>query len=581
MRVLLTTLNSKFIHSNLALRYLKASLKHLPLTLIMDEFTINDHLERVVGDIYRHKPDIIALSCYIWNIRETLMVVESIKKVIPDSVVVLGGPEVSYGSDSLLEENPEVDVIVKGEGEITFPLLIERLMNNKPLDDVEGITYRKAGTIIENRDRTPLSDLDALPFPYEEGFQDLDNRIVYYETTRGCPFQCQYCLSSINPGVRYLSLDRVRKDIKTFIDAGIPQVKLVDRTFNCNPKRARDIFRMIMEIGGNTNFHFEICGDLLDDETLDLLKDAPPGLFQFEIGVQSTRVETLEAIRRKTDFDKLSERVKILKGYRNIHLHLDLIAGLPGENYLSFQRSFNDVYKLKPDRLQLGFLKLLKGSGIRKDAEIWEYKYLSQPPYEVLENRDISYGEMLMLKDVEDLVERYYNTHRYTNSLEYLGQLFGGDYYALYEDFARYWRTKGYAGLSHSLIRHYEIFIEYGLSIDGIDGEYFKDLIRLDYASQSKPSRYPKGIDVVLDEEEKQWVRNFFNNRDNILKYLPHLAQYTPSQISRMAHIEFFDYEVMRDKGADKVNRTPIIAILFDYNISNKLFERSKLTRLY
>lgn len=580
MRVLLTTLNSKFIHSNLALRYLKASLKHLPLTLIMDEFTINDHLERVVGDIYRHKPDIIALSCYIWNIRETLMVVESIKKVIPDSVVVLGGPEVSYDSVSLLEENTEVDVIVKGEGEITFPFLIERLMNNKPLDDVEGITYRKAGTIIENRDRTPLSDLDALPFPYEEGFQDLDNRIVYYETTRGCPFQCQYCLSSINPGVRYLSLDRVKKDIKTFIDAGIPQVKLVDRTFNCNPKRARDIFRMIMEMGGNTNFHFEICGDLLDDETLDLLKDAPPGLFQFEIGVQSTRVETLEAIRRKTDFDKLSERVKILKGYRNIHLHLDLIAGLPGENYLSFQRSFNDVYKLKPDRLQLGFLKLLKGSGIRKDAEIWEYKYLSQPPYEVLENRDISYGEILMLKDVEDLVERYYNTHRYTNSLEYLGQLFGGDYYALYEDFARYWRTKGYAGLSHSLIRHYEIFIEYGLSIDGIDGEYFKDLIRLDYASQGKPSRYPKGIDVVLDEEEKQWVRNFFNNRDNILKYLPHLAQYTPSQISRMAHIEFFDYEVMRDKGADKVNRTPI-AILFDYNISNKLFERSKLTRLY
>ena len=190
------------------------------------------------------------------------------KKVIPDSVVVLGGPEVSYDSVSLLEENTEVDVIVKGEGEITFPFLIERLMNNKPLDDVEGITYRKAGTIIENRDRTPLSDLDALPFPYEEGFQDLDNRIVYYETTRGCPFQCQYCLSSINPGVRYLSLDRVRKDIKTFIDAGIPQVKLVDRTFNCNPKRARDIFRMIMEMGGNTNFHFEICGDLLDDETL-------------------------------------------------------------------------------------------------------------------------------------------------------------------------------------------------------------------------------------------------------------------------------------------------------------------------
>ncbi|HZJ56848.1 MAG TPA: DUF4080 domain-containing protein [Clostridia bacterium] len=579
MRILLTTLNSKFIHSNLALRYLKDSLNHLPITSITDEFTINDHMEKIVGNIYRHRPDIIGLSCYIWNIEETLMVVESLKEVLPDLIVILGGPEVSFDSVSLMEGSPKIDIIVKGEGEVTFPLLIERLISDKPLDHVEGLTFRKAGAIKENPDREPIRDLDTIPFPYGDDFEDLDNRIIYYETTRGCPFQCQYCLSSVSQGVRYLSLDRVKEDIKTFIDAGIPQVKLVDRTFNCNPNRAREIFEMIMEVGGNTNFHFEMCGDLLDAETLDLLKDAPPGLFQFEIGVQSTREETLEIIKRKTDFDRLSERVKTLRGYRNIHLHLDLIAGLPGEDYLSFRNSFNDVYELRPDRLQLGFLKLLKGSGIRINAQDWGYKFLSHTPYEVLENRDISYDQVLVLKDVEELVEKYYNTHRYTNSLEYLGRHFGGDYYALYEDFAGYWRDRGYTELSHSLIRHYEILVEYGLGIDGVDGDYFKDLVRLDYASQGKPSRYPEGIDVVIDEEKKEWVRSFFNNRENISRYLPHLAQYTPSQISRMAHIEFFDCEVAGNKDTSGSDRNPTI-ILFDYNISNKLFKKSKLTRL-
>ncbi len=579
MKVLLTTLNSKFIHSNLALRYLKESCKDLPITLIIEEFTINDNIQRVIGCIYRHNPDVVALSCYIWNIRETLMVVESLKKVMPYSTIILGGPEVSFDSVSLMKENPAIDAIVRGEGEITFSLLIEKITLGEALDNVEGITYRSGEAIVENQERQLIEYLDTIPFPYEDGFGDLENRIIYYETSRGCPFQCQYCLSSTTHGVRFFSMDRIKRDIQTFIDKKVPQVKLVDRTFNCNPKRARDIFKMIMDMGGSTNFHFEICGDLLDEETLELLKDAPPGLFQFEIGVQSTREDTLEVIKRKTDFDKLSKWVKRLRQYRNIHLHLDLIAGLPGEDYLSFQESFNDVYKLRPDRLQLGFLKLLKGSGIRNNAKSWGYKFLSYPPYEVLENRDISYGEILKLKDVEDLVERYYNTHRFENSIEYLERVFKNDYYALYERFAQFWQQKGYAKISHSLIRHYEILIEFVMNLEGVNYGLFKDLVKLDYVSWQKPSRYPKGLEVEQGDEKNELVRGFFNNPNNITRYLPHLVKYTPSQISRMTHIEFFDYDVTQSLDIINGAKSPT-AILFDYNIENKLFNKSKIIEI-
>ncbi|HZJ82892.1 MAG TPA: B12-binding domain-containing radical SAM protein, partial [Clostridia bacterium] len=521
---------------------------------------INDDMDRVIGQIYGHRPNIVALSCYIWNIKEILFIVETLKKVMPGCFIVLGGPEVSFDSPSIMEKNPDVDAIVKGEGEVTVPLLLERLMSGQSLKGLDGLTFREVDSIIENGDRALIKDLDSIPFPYAEGFGDLDNRIIYYETTRGCPFECQYCLSSTSQGVRFLSLERIKKDVRAFIDAKIPQVKLVDRTFNCNPKRARDIFKIIMDMGGDTNFHFEISGDLLDEETIELLKDAPPGLFQFEIGVQSTREGTLDAIRRKTDFLELTKWVEKLKDGRNIHLHLDLIAGLPEEDYFSFQRSFNDVYGLKPDRLQLGFLKLLKGSGLRNDAANWDYKYSSQPPYEVLENRDLTYEEILKLKGVENLVEKYYNTHRFHHSLDYLGKVLGGDYYSLYNRFSDYWLERGYTGLSHKLIRLYEFLIEFGLALEGVDTDLFKDLVKLDYVSEQRPSRYPKGIEVDLSQEDRTTIRNFYNDKDNIAKYLPDMIGYTPAQISRMAHIEFFKDSV----------------ILFDYNIPNKLFEKSR-----
>ena len=579
MRVLLTTLNSKFIHSNLALRYLRDSLGSLPVKVIIDEFTINDNLEPVIGNIYRSKPDILAFSCYIWNIEKTLVIAKTLKRVRTDLIIILGGPEVSYGSSSIMEENPYIDYIVKGEGEITFPLLIDCIISEKHPNRIDGITYRLKGKIIDNREREPVKDLDIIPFPYEEGFDKLKNKIIYYETIRGCPFECQYCLSSLSRGVRYLPLDRVRRELKTFVDSGIPQVKLVDRTFNCNPERARKIFQTIIEMGGNTNFHFEICGDLLDEDTLDLLKSAPPGLLQFEIGVQSTYGKTLESIRRRTDFTRLSARVKELRDYKNIHLHLDLIAGLPKEDYHTFKESFNDVYRLSPDRLQLGFLKLLKGSGLRKNAQKWGYVFTPYTPYEVLENQDITYDEILKLKDIEDLVEKYYNSHRFENSLLYLGNIFGNDYFSLYEEFADYWRRMGLTGVSHSLFSLYKIIFQFGLGIKNIDQEYFKELIRLDYVSWQRPSSYPEGIEGEQGKDSKGKIRRFFNDPDNIARYLPDLIKYTPKQISRRAHIEFFAYDVTIDPTRGKRVKKPT-QILFNYDTRGQIDSKAKITKL-
>jgi len=584
MKVLLTTLNSKFVHSNLAIRYLKAFCKNLPVDIEIQEFSINDNLEKVIGQIYCQKPDIVAFSCYIWNIDKTLMIANSLRKILPSCKIILGGPEVSFDSCTLMEENSMIDIIVRGEGEETFFELIQSELDGGSLQEIKGITYRKGSSICQNEARPVMRDLDKIPFPYEVDdkgiIKGLDNRILYYETSRGCPFNCQYCLSSKTPGVRYFSIERVERDIKTFIRSGINQVKLVDRTFNCNPSRAMEIFKMIMAMKGNTNFHFEMCGDLIDDNMLDLLSKAPPGLFQFEIGVQSTRGNTLEAIKRKTDFKKLAEKVKALREARNIHIHLDLIAGLPEEDYFSFKKSFNDVYGLQPDRLQLGFLKLLKGSGLREQAEKWDYKYTSYPPYEVLGNRDISYGELLNLKGIEDLLEKYYNSHRFTYSLEYIiGKFFQGDPFAFFEEFNEFWKSGGYHQFSHSLPQLYEILLGFAMQIQDIDRELINDLIKFDYVSQEKPSRYPRGLEGKVSEEVNAKINEFFRSRENIKKYLPDYEEYTGKQISRMVHIEAFRYDITQKTKDGGYKKLPTF-ILFDYRVPCRIFERSRWTKL-
>ncbi|NLX71451.1 MAG: DUF4080 domain-containing protein [Clostridiales bacterium] len=574
MKVLLVALNSKFIHSNLALRYIRAYCRDYNSMEIM-EFSINDNIDRIIGRIFLAEPDLIAFSCYIWNINEVLMVADSIKRVLKDCIIVLGGPEVSFGAADIMKDNPGIDFIVIGEGERTFRQLLDGLDNKDDFSRIKGLAYRQGDEVVVTPPQPLISDLNTIPFPYKDGFEGLENKIIYYESSRGCPFNCQYCLSSTFSGVRYLPLDRVKRELELFIKAGIPQVKLVDRTFNCNPERSKQIFRTILELGGNTNFHFEMAGHLIDQEMIDILKQAPPGLFQFEIGVQSTNPKTLDAIQRKDDFNALAEAVTQILAGENIHIHLDLIAGLPEEDYETFKHSFNDVYSLKPNRLQLGFLKLLKGSGLRIRADQYGYEYTQYPPYKVLKNRYISYRQLLKLELIEDLVEKYYNSHCFQHTLDYLIEEHFGDPFSFFEDFAVYWKENNYDALSYSRIRLYEILLEYGLGLKGIDQRLLRNIMRFDWVSQAKPSRYPEGLEPKEIPGMGKAVDLFFKDEDNVLKYLPHLKDYTSRQISRMAHIEVFEYDILEGISAGRyLPKTTYV--LFDYNIDNKIFRKSR-----
>jgi radical SAM superfamily enzyme YgiQ (UPF0313 family) len=574
MKVLLTTLNSKFIHSNLAIRYLKAYCGN-DYSMEIHEFTINDNIERVVGDIYLRSPDVVAFSCYIWNIRETLMIVDTLKRIMNRCIIVLGGPEVSFDPADIMGDNPSIDIIIVGEGEETFHEFLSVLKVGGDLSTVKGLAYRSGNEIIVNSPRPLISDLDTIPFPYSDGSSGLENKIIYYETSRGCPFNCQYCLSSTMAGVRYFSLSRVDKELEFFIRAGVPQVKLVDRTFNCHPDRAKHIFRTILSLEGKTNFHFEMAGNLIDQEMLDILRQAPPGLFQFEIGVQSTNPQTIELIQRKTDFSRLSKMVKQIGSYQNIHLHLDLIAGLPGEDYQSFKHSFNDIFDLSPNRIQLGFLKLLKGSGLRLDAQQYGYQFTTYPPYQVLKNRNISYSELLKLERIEDLVEKYYNAHGFQHTLSYLIQYHNNNAFEFFENFMVFWQNEGYLGLSYSKIRLYEILLEYGFEVKGVNRQLLRNIMRFDWVSQQKPARYPRGLQPRPYLGLRKAVDDFFKIEENIDKFLPHLKEYTSRQISRMAHIEMFEYDILTGIEKGEYLSVPS-AILFDYNIPIKIFQKSR-----
>lgn len=522
MKILLAACNAKYIHSNLAVYDLKAYSSDYDEHVILREYTINQPKDEILKDIYSSGADVVCFSCYIWNISFVRELIRDLVKILPKTAFWAGGPEVSYDAEKFLTEMPEMTGVMVGEGEKTFHDLLEFYIDGKDsLEEISGIAYRTGDKIIHNGWRE-LMDLSAIPFVYEH-LEKFENRIIYYESSRGCPFSCSYCLSSIDKKLRFRDLELVKKELQFFLDHRVPQVKFVDRTFNCKHEHAMTIWKYILEHdNGVTNFHFEISADLLREEEMELMLQMRPGLIQLEIGVQSTNPETIRAIHRHMDLKKLEHCVNRVHSFRNIHQHLDLIAGLPYEDYDTFHQSFNDVYRMKPDQLQLGFLKVLKGSLMQKEAEVYGIVYKEKEPYEVLSTNWLTYGEVLKLKMVESMVEVYYNSGQFWHTLEYLVP-FEKDAFTFYEKLGSFYEKKGYSEISHSRMRRYEILLEYLQEETDVPTEVAAQKMLYDLYLREKLKKRP-----VFAPDQKQYETAVWNYRKN-------------NQVSKTAHIEVFE----------------------------------------
>lgn len=522
MKILLAACNAKYIHSNLAVYDLKAYSSDYDEHVILREYTINQPKDEILKDIYSSGADVVCFSCYIWNISFVRELIRDLVKILPKTAFWAGGPEVSYDAEKFLTEMPEMTGVMVGEGEKTFHDILEFYIDGKDsLEEISGIAYRTGDKIIHNGWRE-LMDLSAIPFVYEH-LEKFENRIIYYESSRGCPFSCSYCLSSIDKKLRFRDLELVKKELQFFLDHRVPQVKFVDRTFNCKHEHAMTIWKYILEHdNGVTNFHFEISADLLREEEMELMSQMRPGLIQLEIGVQSTNPETIRAIHRHMDLKKLEHCVNRVHSFRNIHQHLDLIAGLPYEDYDTFHQSFNDVYQMKPDQLQLGFLKVLKGSLMQKEAEVYGIVYKEKEPYEVLSTNWLTYGEVLKLKMVESMVEVYYNSGQFWHTLEYLVP-FEKDAFTFYEKLGSFYEKKGYSEISHSRMRRYEILLEYLQEETDVPTEVAAQKMLYDLYLREKLKKRP-----VFAPDQKQYETAVWNYRKN-------------NQVSKTAHIEVFE----------------------------------------
>lgn len=575
MKVLLAAINAKYIHSNLGIYSLKTygekMLKEWGLAeqaeISLAEYTINHQMEQILQDIYKRKPDVIGFSCYIWNISYVKVILADIKKVLPDVKIWAGGPEVSYHGEAFLKEEPAVDLVMMGEGEITFAHFLKALLEGEDLKQVPGLMVRNADGTFTDTGFRQVMDMIQIPFPYAfMDMKELEHRIIYYESSRGCPFSCAYCLSSIDKKLRFRSLDLVLPELEWFLQAKVPQVKFVDRTFNCKKSHAMAIWQYIRDHdNGVTNFHFEIAADLLDKDELDLLSTMRPGLVQLEIGVQSTNEKTLEAIRRKTDIEEIREITETINSWHNIHQHLDLIAGLPWEDLESFKKSFNDVYEMEPEQLQLGFLKVLKGSYMEELIPDCDLLYSAAPPYEVLCTKWLSYGDVLELKDIEEMTEVHYNSRQFTCTLKELEKEFDTPY-EMFSFMAGYYNKNHLFGISHSRIARYEILwkiIQERLEKNGkceTQGkpenggvseklEQYRDLLMTDlYLRENVKSRPTFARDL---SDSKDFVREFFQREEKTPEHLSGYEGYDSRQMAKMAHLEplrdgtylLFDYK--------------------------------------
>lgn len=602
MKVLLTAVNAKYIHSNLAIQYLYTHGKKYKDHMELAEYTINNYTDQILQDIYKRKPDIIAFSCYIWNMGMIDILTKELRKVLPKVKIWLGGPEVSFDADLKLKSSDSIDGIVIGEGEETFLRLLDYYIEDSiTLSKIKGIAFKPSAYKL-NEDNSitdenslsyndyediiitplrPSMDLSKVPFPYED-MDAFKNKVIYYETSRGCPYTCSYCLSSIDMKVRLRNTELVKKELDIFLKNKVPQVKFVDRTFNCNKKHAIAIWNHIKEHdNGITNFHFEIAADILDEEELSLLATLRVGLVQLEIGVQSTNLETIKGIRRKMDFNKITKIVQRIKEGENIHQHLDLIAGLPYEDYASFRNSFNDVYSLRPDQFQLGFLKVLKGSAIYLENDKTGIVYKSEPPYEVLYTPWLSYDDVLKLKVVEEMVEVYYNSGQFSNSILFI-ENFHESPFDMYKSLGDYYIEQHLNERSHTRMSRYELLLDYftnllNKSSKGMvakeNESAFKEILIFDlYLRENLKSRPSFAQDNSLFRNK---YRELYLNEYKMSELLINYADYDSKQISRMTHIEHFTIDIE----ATLTNKLIVKKenfILFDYMNRNPLNYEAK-----
>ena len=535
MKILLVACNAKYIHSNLAVYDLQAYASDYADHIVLKEYTINQQKDDIMRDIYLEHPDVVCVSCYIWNLSFVKELMADLIKILPGADFWAGGPEVSYDAEKFLTENSEFKGVMVGEGEETFKELAGYYVEKNPQDlkDMTGICYRDGDQIIHNGWRQ-IMDLSSIPFIYKD-LSEFKNRIIYYESSRGCPFSCSYCLSSIDKKLRFRDTETVKKELQFFIDNKVPQVKFVDRTFNCKHDHAMAIWKYINEHdNGVTNFHFEISADLLREEELQEMSTMRPGLIQLEIGVQSTNSDTIKAIHRTMDFEKLKGIVDRIHSFGNIHQHLDLIAGLPYEDYDSFRHSFNDVYALKPQQLQLGFLKVLKGSHMMEMCREYGIVYKTQEPYEVLSTKWLDYDHVLKLKTVENMVEVYYNSGQFQNTLEYLEKFFP-DAFSIYERLGSFYMEKGYGDVSHTRMRRYEILLEFLEDMPEISVDQVKDQMVYDlYLRENLKSR------PGFARDQKPFERQIWDFRKR-------------EKVAKNAHVEVFaDGKVLLFDYADR-----------------------------
>ncbi|KYZ75090.1 radical SAM protein [Anaerosporomusa subterranea] len=568
MRVLLTTLNAKYVHTSLALRNLQAYCHKDGIDTSIKEYTINQGLSQILSDIYRQDPEVIGIACYIWNINMVIDLCSLIKKVMPETVVILGGPEVSYDPAEVLQNNPFIDYVVMGEGEESLSELLRALMRSegKGIAAVSGTACYDQGQITVHGQSRTIAVLDDLPFAYQvDELKEIKDRIIYYETSRGCPFSCQYCLSSATVGVRFYSLQRIFADLQTFIDQDVRQVKFVDRTFNTRKEHYLPIIRFLSQQNCRTNFHFEIAADLLDEEAIALLSAAPSGRFQLEIGVQSTHEPTLEAICRHNDWDKIQKNVSALRQNDNMHLHLDLIVGLPYETLEFFSRSFNDVYSLQPHMLQIGFLKMLKGSGVRHSDQLHDYVYTDSAPYEVLANRYLSYGEVRELQFLEEVFNLTYNSSRFHTALNWLIKIaFGGNAFSLYHALSSCWEQKEMNLLSHSPKAMYEFLIQFCRELFPTHLNTFFELLKFDALTSDGGTIRPEVLPWNYPAMEQD-LGAFWRNEAWVGNYLPNYRFTSWREVKRSYQVELFTInipEYLRTGQIEQQNTT----LLFNYH---------------